>query len=551
MKKTTKILALILSIIMIFGMFALTACNKDNRTKITVWVSETEGIKTLTEQQIASFMEANPEYAELYKVQVEGISESEAATQMITDVESGADIFCFAQDQLARLVEARALSALGSGAISFIETNNDAGSVKAAKVGDKTYAYPITSDNGYFMYYNKSIVSEDHIDDLAAIVKDCEDANKYFAFELEGSAWYTASFFFATGCTSSWTMDNNTNQWKAADNFNSENGMKALKGMQILTKSKAFLNSSKAADLATVVTNENDIKDGAVGGAAVVISGTWDSDKAQENLGDNYGVTDLPSFTVGDDTYHLSSFSGYKLMGVKPHTDADEGAFCHALAQYLSGKEAQEARFDLKGWGPSNKEVQALDNVKSNEALAALAAQNAYATPQGNIHGGWWDFAKLLGTRSREADLGDEAKLQEALDEYDAAIEKYERMTDEDMAAYGIIGSIASLAAEGAVSEENLAVGQSKWSGWGADLRMNKSEDGLTWTSVIPVVLASGDAFQVRQGQAWKVQFGAIGEDGFSTTSDFKIDDSTAGTYYIKLVLNEKGKGIVSLVPVE
>ncbi len=537
MKKLTKILALVLCVAIVFGLVAViaTACNKDNRTKITVWVSETEGIKTLTEQQIEAFMAANPEYAEKYVVKVEGVGEGDAATNMITDVESGADIFCFAQDQLARLVEARALSALGTVAVNFVAENNDEGSVKAAKVGDKTYAYPITSDNGYFMYYDKSVVSEDHIDDLASIVADCVAAEKKFSFELEGSAWYTASFFFATGCTSSWSMDVETNMWTAADNFNSDKGLKALKGMQILTQSAAFNNSSKAADFAS--------------GSAVVVSGTWDSETAQTNLGENYGVTDLPSFTVDGESYHLSSFSGYKLMGVKPHTNADDAVFCHALAQVLSGKDAQEARFDLKGWGPSNKEVQALDKVKSNEALAALAAQSAYATPQGNIHGGWWDIAKLLGTASKEAKS--EKDLQDALDTYDASIDKFERMTEEEMSAFGIVGAIASLAGV----KENLCAGQTEWKDWNTDLAMNKSEDGLTWTSVVPVVLAVGDAFQVRQGQAWDVQYGAIGDDGYSTKDNFAIDASNAGTYYIKLVLVKDADGTqhgtVSLVPAE
>lgn len=546
MKKTTKILALILSVVMIFGMFALTACNDnkdDGKTKIVVWVSETEGIKTLTEQQVASFFEANPDYAEKYTVQVEGISESEAATQMITDVTTGADIYCFAQDQLGRLVEANALSALGQNAVKFVSDNNDAGSVRASQVGDKTYCYPITSDNGYFMYYDKSVIAADHINDLKAIVDDCVAANKKFAFELEGSAWYTASFFFGAGCTSAWSMNPETKVWTANDNFNSANGIIALKGMQILTKSAAYVNSSKAAEFGDAAA------DGSIkGGAAVVVSGTWDSATAKEKLGDNYAVAKLPSFTVDGKTYQLGSFSGFKLMGVKPHKDTEIQAFCHALAQELSGKAAQEARFDLKGWGPSNKEVQGLDKVKNDEALAALAAQNVHGTPQGNIHGGWWDIAKLLGTVSKDANSDED--LQTGLNTYADAIAKYETMPEEDMYAYGIVGKIASLSG----LQENLAFGQTTWADWSADLKMVKSEDGKTWTSIVPVVLAAGDEFQVRQGQAWSVQFGAVAEDGFSTKDNFVINAENAGTYTIKLVLDDSNgtlRGTVSLVPAE
>lgn len=547
-------MALVLSVVMVIGMFALVACKPEEtpnptptpgkKTKITVWVSETEGVKSLTETQVATFLAANPDYDAKYTVQVEGISESEAATTMVTDVASGADIYCFAQDQLGRLVEANALAQLGVKATEFVRNNNDAGAARAAQVGGNTYCYPITSDNGYFMYYDKSVISADSVGDLAKIVADCEAANKKFAFELEGSAWYTASFFFGAGCTSSWQMDPVTKKWTAADNFNSAQGIVALKGMQILTKSTAYVNSSKTAEFGDA-DKEGDIK----GGAAVVVSGTWDSSTAKTKLGENYAVAELPSFTVDGQTYHLGSFSGNKLMGVKPHKNADDQKFCNDLAQYLSGKECQEARFDLKGWGPSNKEVQAMDKVKQDPVLCALAKQNVYGVPQGHIHGGWWDFAKLLGGVSKNANTDED--LQKGLDDYSAALAKYEQMTEDDMAAFGIIGSIASLKD----TTENLAVGQTKWSDWGADLKMIKSEDGTTWTSVVPVVLAAGDQFQCRQGQAWNVQFGAVGEDGYSTKSNFVITEENAGTYTIKLVLelNANGNivhGTVSLVPV-
>lgn len=519
MKNTKKIaVIMIVAILCLATALCCVACDnsKDNRKTITVWVSETEGVKTLTEQQVSAFMDAHPEYAESYKVVVQGQTEADAATMMITDVESGADIYCFAQDQLARLVEANALSKLGTAAVQFVSDNNDAGSVKAAQVDGKTYAYPITSDNGYFMYYDKTVVSADHIDDLASIVADCEAAGKTFSFELE-NAWYTASFFFATGCTSSWKMDTETNMWTAADNFNSADGLIALKGMQILTKSKAYVNSSKAADFAS--------------GSAVVVSGTWDSATAQENLGDKYAVADLPSFTVGEKTYHLGSYSGYKLMGVKPHTNADDAVFCHALAQVLSGKDAQEARFDLVGWGPSNKEVQGLEKVQTNVALSALAAQSAYSTPQGNIHGGWWDIAKLLGTASKNADLNDEKALQDALNSYQASIDKFETMTVEEMNAYTIIGGIGGTS-------------------WDTDFEMTKNEDGTVWTSKDTFTLEEGNEFKVRQGKSWDVAWGDNDQNAdtsIGTNNKGNYVVKTAGTYHIVLTITN-GIGQISLV---
>ena len=127
-----KILALLLTVGMVLGLFA--GCGNSNTTPagtaaaanptaanptaaaaadsldgtydITVWVSEMAGVKELTEQQIKDFMEENPGI--VINATIEGVTELDSATQMITSVEDGADLFCFAQDQLARLVQAGA-----------------------------------------------------------------------------------------------------------------------------------------------------------------------------------------------------------------------------------------------------------------------------------------------------------------------------------------------------------------------------------------------------------------------------------------------------------
>ena len=95
---------------------------------------------------------------------------------------------------------------LGKKAQQTVKDSNDAGSVNAASVAGKIYAYPLTSDNGYYMYYDTSIISEKHAESLEAIIAACEANNVKFRYALE-NAWYTASFFFATGCTSVWTMN--------------------------------------------------------------------------------------------------------------------------------------------------------------------------------------------------------------------------------------------------------------------------------------------------------------------------------------------------------
>lgn len=472
---------------------AATEADLSGTYDITVWVSESEGVAQLTEQQIDAFEEANPGI--VINATVEGVTEANSASNMITDVASGADLFCFAQDQLIRLVEAGALTKLGTNAASIVTEANDATSLKAATVGSDIYCYPLTSDNGYFMFYDKSVVQESSLDDLAAIVADCEAAGRTICMETDTSAWYVASFFFATGCHSDWTMAEDGTFTSVDDDFDSANGLIALKGMQQMVKSDMYVSSSDAAQFAAAVP------------AGVVVSGTWSVNAAKEALGDNYAVTDLPSFTVDGTTYHMGSYSGCKLMGIKPQDDAVKAAVLHKLAQYLTSAECQLQRYELVGWGPSNLEAQQSDEVQADPALSALAAQNEFATPQGQIHGSWWDIAKLLGVVAEESTTDEE--LQAGLDSYKASIDELFTMDEATLNAFTLIGSFGGY-------------------NWDTDVAMTEDPAG-TWTATVD--FKAGDEFKVRQGLSWDVNFGA---DGVAGGDNVVIDAD--GTYLVTLV---------------
>lgn len=434
---------------------------------IKVWVSETEGVAAQFQSQIATFAQAE---GITINADIVGVSEADSATQMLTDVDAGADIYCFAQDQFARLVQGGALAKLGQNAAAEVRANNDAGAVGAVTSGEDIYAYPLTSDNGYFMYYDKTVVKESSLDSLEAIIKDCEDAKRKLSFEVQSSAWYIASWFFGTGCHSTWTTDSEGNFISVDDDFNSANGLIAVKGMKKLVDSPAHVSSSKADDFAAATPS------------AVVVSGTWDYNTAVTHMGDNLGVADLPSFEVEGQSYHLGSYSGNKLLGVKPQSDPVKLALYHKLARYLTGETCQKERVEAFGWGPSNTAVAQLDVVKNNPALTALAQQNQYAKPQGQIHGSWWDLAKVIGDDVKAAT--DEAGLQAALDKYEAGLESI--FTAKPV--WGLIGSMAAC------------------DNWNTNIPLTEQADG-TWT--ITYELAANDEFKFRINSDWDTALGA------------------------------------------
>ncbi|MCQ2453293.1 MAG: extracellular solute-binding protein [Clostridia bacterium] len=502
-----KLLALVLSVVMALSMVSALAENT-YEYNITVWVAEK--IVDMTKAQIETFNATN-EYGIKFNAAVEPVSEGEAATNMIVDVEAGADIYCFANDQFARLVQAGALAELSEDSAAIVTEANAAGVVAAGMAGDVMYAYPLTADNGYFMYYDKSVIPEADVDSLEAIIADCEAAGKFFSFEMNSSAWYNASFFFATGCVSEWTTDENGDFISVNDTFNSPNGLIAVKGMKKLVDSSCLVNSSAGADFAS--------------GSAVVVTGTWDYATVESILGENMGVADLPCFTVDGVNYHLGSFSGSKLLGIKPQVDGDKAVALEILAEYLTGYDCQMDRFNEMAWGPSNLLAQESEAVQANPGLAALLAQSPYSTPQGQIHGAWWDIAKVIGDDVKAAQ--DEAGLQAALDNYTSKIAALFTMTSEEKTSWGVIGT-CNLVDGFFYTDYN---GETR-SNWADDIPMT-GENGI-WKTTQAYAMPAGTEFKVRQGRSWDNAFPA---DNFKVEAD--------GTYFVQF--NET-TGEVSLV---
>lgn len=382
------------------------------KTNITVWAPEE--ISALTKEKLDAWLAGQADYSAKYTITVSAMGESEATTQMLTDVEAGADVYSFAQDQLARLVTAGALSAPGGTFAENIRNNNDAGSVGAATLDGKIYAYPETSDNGFFLYYDKSVVTDPST--LEGILEQCKAAGKKLYMDIQ-SGWYNAAFFFATGADCYYEYDTEGNVTGAVCDYNSDKGLTALKAMVAMASHPNF-SQSTGSDAALFDPNG--------GTAGAIVSGTWDSSTVAGYLGDNFGASKLPTFTVDGTSYQMSGFGGFKLVGVKPQTDSDKLTFCHIIADYLTGEEMQTARFEANGWGPSNLNVQASEAVQSNVALAALADQLRYCPGQGQYPNAFWTLTEAFGTdvNSGKYDSATDEELLKALADLEAGIKE-------------------------------------------------------------------------------------------------------------------------------
>ena len=473
-------------------------CGYDPRPAydITLWVSEMYGVTSLFERQIERFAEL---YGYRINYTIEGVAEVDAGYLVAADVASAPDIFCFPQDYTNRLYNAGALAAPSPSVADGIIAANDPSSILSASVNGSLQAYPLTSDNGYYMYYDSSVITNP--DSLEQIIADCEEAGKKIRF-AGNNAWYVASFFIATGCESEWIVDEDGQFVGVNDSYNSEEGLIAMKGLQKLTQSSAYESNADIWDDDT----------------AVWITGIWNHDFAMEH---GLSATDLPSFTVDGVTYHMGSFSGNKLMGVKPQENEERAKLLEELALYLTSYECQIERFNEFEYGASN--LQAQDEIKkAHFGLAALNKQAEFAIPQGNIHGAWWDIAKMLGIATETAKT--EQDLKDALEDYDEAKDKLLILVDEKT-VWSVIGDI-----------ENTV--------WDHDFDMNEIGDGIFSTNTL--YLEEGEEFKVRKNHSWEVNFGC---DGYNQGQNFKVEKS--GNYIIKFTYLSDEYSIVELVPVE
>lgn len=348
----------------------------EGTVKLTVWASEED--QEFTQGLIDSFKALYPDVT--FDITLGAKSEADAKDDVLADVEAAPDVYAFADDQILELVNGGALQEVANTYTYDVKNENLAGSVEAATIDGKLYAYPMTADNGYFMYYDKSVLSESDVESLDAMTAKADKAGKKVAM-IVSDAWYNYSFFKGAGYDVTLNEDGVTNNCT----WNAEGATDVAQAIIDLGKNKGFESVKEDADIVT------GIKDGKF---AAAVSGVWNSDAIKEAWGDNMAACKLPTFTCGGKQVQMSSFSGYKMIGVNPHSQFV--GWSMILAEYLTNKENQIKRFNERGLGPANEEASQSADVQASPAIAALAAQAEFASPQ-RVGGNYWDPANTLG----------------------------------------------------------------------------------------------------------------------------------------------------------
>lgn len=367
---------------------------------LTVWGPQED--QELLKQMCDAFAAANPDKTYTFTYGV--VSEADAQKEVIKDISAAADVFAFASDQTATLVNAGALYRVTKNKDEIVAENSES-SISAASIDGELYGYPYVSDT-YFMYYDKSKLSEDDVKSIEGILsKDIEGVTTNFAFNTD-DGWYQSGFFFGAGCKLFGEDGTDPTQC----DFNNERGY--MVGEYLID---LVANPKYGANF-----DDSLVKAGfAEGTLAAAVSGTWNAGEIQASLGDNYAATKLPEFTLSNgETVQMGSMANFKIMGVNSETKNPLDAM--ALAEWLTNKDNQKTRFEVRSYAPTNVELaNDTDTMNSNIAVGALAQQAQYATVQTSISQcqNYWTPAEAFG---QEIIAGTCTKdnLQQKLDAY-------------------------------------------------------------------------------------------------------------------------------------
>ena len=319
------------------------------KVRLMVWSPQNDQSKDNGEwlqTMCEAFAEEHPEWDITF---VYGVAdEASAAGQVSQDPEASADVFMFANDTLTTLTDASALAKFGGKYREEIESMNTLEVLDSLIMDDDLYGVPFTT-NTWFMYYDKSVFSEEDIQNLDTML-----AKGVVSFPFTNS-WYLPAFYLGNGCT---LFGDGTDEAAGVD----FGGQKAVDVTNYLIDLRNHPNFRIDADGSGIAG----LRDGSIN---AMFSGSWDANAVKEALGDNMGVASLPTFTLNGEEKQMLAYAGSKAIGVNPNAKNMVAAV--ELAVFLASPEAQKAHYEMCGVVPCNTQLLSEEAIQADEVVTA------------------------------------------------------------------------------------------------------------------------------------------------------------------------------------
>lgn len=373
------------------------AADKEQTVKLTLWGGAED--QKMLQSMVDDFKKEHASDASFdIKLAVE--SETTCKETLLGDVEKGADVFAFPDDQLQALAASGVLQEVRDA--DQVKQDNIKGAVEAASVNDRLFAYPMTADNGYFLYYNKKYFSGNDVKKLDTILAKAEKVHKKVTMDWT-SAWYLYSFFGNTGLKAGVNEDGVTNYCNWNSKKGKIKGIDVAQAMERIAGSSAFLNT----------TDDKFLKGVQNGSVIAGVSGVWNANAIDKAWGKNYGAVKLPTYTCTGKQVQMASFTGYKMVGVNAYSSNVKWAM--KLAEWITNQDNQTRRFAERGQGPSNIKASQSGDIEKSPAIQAVIAQSEYGCLQ-RVGGNFWDPISSFGSSVAKGTLSPK-ELQKDLDD--------------------------------------------------------------------------------------------------------------------------------------
>jgi arabinogalactan oligomer/maltooligosaccharide transport system substrate-binding protein len=350
---------------------------------LTVWSPQEDQDKNWLQDQCEAFAAEHPNWKINFNYGV--CPEGEAKDNVTKDVEAAADVYMLANDNIPDLVSAGALSELGGDYLGYVTSTNSDSILASVTYNDSVVAFPFTP-NTWFMYYDKSVFSEDDVKNFDTMLEKAGEAGKKVSFKLTDS-WYIEAFYVANGCT----LFGDGTDTDAGIDFGGDKAAAVTEYLVDLAANPNFLVDADGSGLA-----------GLGDSVAALFSGTWDAEAVKEKLGDNMGVAALPTVTIDGKEGQMKSFIGSKAIGVNPNAENQQVAM--SLAAYLAGEKAQTAHYEMRNLLPSNINISLADDPIAT-AVTNVMTDTSIMQPLCKEMSNYWSPAENMGKNIQSGEV--------------------------------------------------------------------------------------------------------------------------------------------------
>ena len=350
---------------------------------LTVWSPQEDQDTNWLQDQCEAFAAEHPNWKINFSYGV--CPEGEAKDNVTKDVEAAADVYMLANDNIPDLVSAGALSELGGDYLGYVTSTNSDSILASVTYNDSVVAFPFTP-NTWFMYYDKSVFSEDDVKNFDTMLEKAGEAGKKVSFKLTDS-WYIEAFYVANGCT----LFGDGTDTDAGIDFGGDKAAAVTEYLVDLAANPNFLVDADGSGLA-----------GLGDSVAALFSGTWDAEAVKEKLGDNMGVAALPTVTIDGKEGQMKSFIGSKAIGVNPNAENQQVAM--SLAAYLAGEKAQTAHYEMRNLLPSNINISLADDPIAT-AVTNVMTDTSIMQPLCKEMSNYWSPAENMGKNIQSGEV--------------------------------------------------------------------------------------------------------------------------------------------------